>query len=122
MTIDPPITRERFAELQNEFLGSFESDLVSRSKELPELGLSVGLLEAGDGDPVIMLHEGYGIGTDWAPLMCRLDDAFLLYARTSRGMGSPIPSITVTGISVITPCNSWQECWTHSISTGLTRR
>jgi pimeloyl-ACP methyl ester carboxylesterase len=49
------------------------------------------VLEAGRGEPAVVLHGGDGQGADWAPLLAELQDGFHLYAldRPAFGLSDP---------------------------------
>jgi pimeloyl-ACP methyl ester carboxylesterase len=53
--------------------------------------MRVHLLEAGDGEPLVLVHGGDGEGALWAPLMAQLADEFRLYALDRPGCGLSDP-------------------------------
>ena len=49
--------------------------------------LKVQLLEAGSGDPVLMIHGGNSVAASWAPLLPRLSESFHLLMPDRPGCG-----------------------------------
>lgn len=80
----------------------------SRRVVLPDLGITAGLLEAGQGEPLLLLHGGGGLADDWAPLAAQLQDQFPCSWSISPAMGSPTPSISAVSTSRSTPSGSSQ--------------
>lgn len=62
----------RFLEAEREFFEHSGVSVRSSFAELPRLGLRARVLEAGAGDPILMLHGGGGVAGLFAPLMARM--------------------------------------------------
>lgn len=76
-----------YLELQNEVLDWYDVDATERYVDIEEPPMRVHVLEAGSGDPVLLLHGGAQTGMIWAPLMARLQSDFALYAPDRPGLG-----------------------------------
>jgi pimeloyl-ACP methyl ester carboxylesterase len=87
--LDP--ARARFAECQRKLLTRYGVEATSRYVELESPRMRAHLLEAGHGDPVVILHGGDGQGVDWAPLMAPLQQHVRLYAVDRPGFGLSDP-------------------------------
>jgi pimeloyl-ACP methyl ester carboxylesterase len=83
--------RARFAECQERLLAHYEVEATSRYVELRSPRMRAHLLEAGRGDPVVVLHGGDGQGVDWAPLVAPLQHHVRLYAVDRPGFGLSDP-------------------------------
>jgi pimeloyl-ACP methyl ester carboxylesterase len=84
-------TRKTFAERQQELLRFYDLPAQSRTLEIERPQMRVHLLEAGEGEPLVLLHGGDGEGALWAPLMAALEDDFRLYALDRPGCGLSDP-------------------------------
>jgi pimeloyl-ACP methyl ester carboxylesterase len=76
-----------FVDLQGQLLAHYSVDATSRYVELDRPALRAHLLEAGHGDPVVIVHGGDGEAVNWAPLMAVLQDRFHIYAVDRPGFG-----------------------------------
>jgi pimeloyl-ACP methyl ester carboxylesterase len=84
-------TRRAFAERQDELMRFYGVDARSRFVEIDRPRMRVHLLEAGAGEPLVLIHGGDGEGALWAPLMAALQDDFHLYALDRPGCGLSDP-------------------------------
>jgi pimeloyl-ACP methyl ester carboxylesterase len=86
-----------FAKAQERLLRHYGVEARSRYVHLRRPDMRAHVLEAGRGDPVVILHGGDGQGVDWAPLMALLQDDFHLYAldRPAYGLSDPFDYRTV---------------------------
>lgn len=91
MTIDDDTTRKAFAERQEELLRFYDVPARSRYIGIERPRMRVHLLDAGAGEPLVMIHGGDGEGTIWAPLMAELAEDFHLYALDRPGCGLSDP-------------------------------
>jgi pimeloyl-ACP methyl ester carboxylesterase len=80
-----------FAEMQDRLLHHYGVTARSRYVELTDPPMRVHLLEAGQGEPTVILHGGDGQGVDWAPLMAHLQGDFHLHALDRPGFGLSDP-------------------------------
>jgi len=83
--------REAFAERQQELLRFYGVPARSRYIDIAQPEMRVHLLEAGAGEPLVLIHGGDGEGALWAPLMAELNDDFHLYALDRPGCGLSDP-------------------------------
>jgi len=83
--------RDSFAHHQGRLLEHYGVDAMSRSMEIMEPAMRVHLLEAGHGEPMIVLHGGDGEAVDWAPLLAAMQDRVHLYAVDRPGFGLSDP-------------------------------
>ncbi len=83
--------QESFAELQRALLDHYGVTAASRFVEIASPSLRVHLLEAGHGDPIVVLHGGDGEAVDWAPLMAEMQDSSHLFALDRPGFGLTDP-------------------------------
>jgi len=90
MTLDDD-TRKAFAERQEALLRLYDLPAESRYVELERPQMRAHLLEAGDGEPLVLIHGGDGEGSLWTPLMAELADDFHLYALDRPGCGLSDP-------------------------------
>jgi hypothetical protein len=74
-----------FVEAQDRLLRHYGVSARSRYLALERPPMRAHLLEAGQGEPTIILHGGDGQGVDWAPLMAQLQEGFHLHA-IDRGL------------------------------------
>jgi pimeloyl-ACP methyl ester carboxylesterase len=63
---------ERYRRLQTAALKSRRLDYSERDVNVTSLGLRAHLIEAGSGEPLLLVHGGNGVGAHWIPLMERL--------------------------------------------------
>lgn len=90
MTTDADI-RRTFAERQEELLRFYDLPAQSRFIQLERPQMQVHLLEAGEGEPLILIHGGDGEGVTWAPLMAQLKDDYRVIALDRPGCGLSDP-------------------------------
>lgn len=90
MTTDED-TRRTFAERQAELLRYYDVPARSRYVEIERPRMRVHLLEAGAGEPLVLIHGGDGEAALWAPLMAALGEDFSMYALDRPGCGLSDP-------------------------------
>lgn len=78
---------ERFIELQRKSLALHGVKAESRYIDLAKPRMRAHLLEAGSGEPVVLLHGGDGEAVNWAPMMAPLQAHARLYAVDRPGFG-----------------------------------
>lgn len=78
---------ERFRRLQDAALAETGVTTTSRFIDLDAPPLRVHLLEAGAGDPVLMIHGGNSVAASWAPLLPGLAPRFRLLMPDRPGCG-----------------------------------
>jgi pimeloyl-ACP methyl ester carboxylesterase len=76
-----------FMQLQSELLAYYRVKATSRFVELARPRMRAHLLEAGKGEPVVMLHGGDGEAVNWAPLMGPLQKQVRVFAVDRPGFG-----------------------------------
>jgi pimeloyl-ACP methyl ester carboxylesterase len=69
-TLDPAL--ERYRRLQTAALKNRRLDYSERDVNVTSLGLRAHVIEAGSGQPLLLVHGGNGVGAHWIPLMERL--------------------------------------------------
>ncbi len=84
-------TRKAFAKRQEALLRFYNLPAGSRYIDIERPQMRVHLLEAGEGEPLVLIHGGDGEGALWAPLMAALKDDFHLYALDRPGCGLSDP-------------------------------
>jgi pimeloyl-ACP methyl ester carboxylesterase len=84
-TLNPAI--ERFQVLQDRLLAHYGVEAVSRYYQLSKPPMKVHVLDAGSGEPVILLHGGDGEGVNWAPTMGPLQSRARVIAVDRPGFG-----------------------------------
>jgi pimeloyl-ACP methyl ester carboxylesterase len=84
-------TRTTFAKRQEDLLRFYDLPARSRYVDIEQPGMHVHLLEAGEGEPLVLIHGGDGEAALWAPLMAELQDDFRLYALDRPGCGLSDP-------------------------------
>ncbi|HEY3522060.1 MAG TPA: alpha/beta hydrolase [Candidatus Limnocylindrales bacterium] len=82
---------ERFRRLQDVVLAEARVATTARFVELPKPPLRVHLLEAGAGEPVLMIHGGNSVAASWAPLLPYLAPRFRLLMPDRPGCGLTTP-------------------------------
>lgn len=87
----PDDTREVFATRQQTLLDYYDLTAVSRYIDIEQPRMRTHLLEAGEGEPLVLIHGGDGEGALWTPLMAQLADGFHLYALDRPGCGLSDP-------------------------------
>ncbi len=70
--------RDRYARQQAALLMSRRLVFTERDADVPTLGLRAHVVEIGEGDPLLLIHGGNGVGAHWLPLMTRLSDRRLI--------------------------------------------
>jgi pimeloyl-ACP methyl ester carboxylesterase len=80
-----------FVEAQDRLLRHYGVRARSRYVHIERPPMRAHVLEAGQGEPTIILHGGDGQGVDWAPLMAHLQDGFHLHALDRPGYGLSDP-------------------------------
>ena len=88
-----------FVDAQDRLLEHYGVTARSRYVHLERPPMRAHLLEAGHGEPAIILHGGDGQGVDWAPLMAELQDGFHLHAVDRPGYGLSDP-FDYTGVDL----------------------
>ncbi len=83
--------RELFTELQAQLLRHHGVQAASRFVHLKQPTITTHVLEAGRGNPVIILHGGDGEAVDWAALMGTLQDHARIYGVDRPGFGLTEP-------------------------------
>ena len=91
MSADDDTTRKAFAERQQELLRFYDVPARSRYVGIERPQMRVHLLEAGAGEPLVLIHGGDGEAAIWAPLMAELAGGFHLYALDRPGCGLSDP-------------------------------
>ncbi len=76
-----------FRRLQDAALAEAGVDVTSRFVDVSTPLLRVHLLEAGEGDPVLMVHGGNSVAASWAPLIAPLATQFHLLMPDRPGCG-----------------------------------
>ena len=71
-TLDPAV--ERYRRLQTAALKNRRLDYSERDVNVASLRLRAHIIEAGSGEPLLLVHGGNGVGAHWIPLMTRLGD------------------------------------------------
>lgn len=84
-TTDPRYAR--FEELQGKLLAHYGVEARSRFVHLTSPALRAHVLEAGRGEPVIMLHGGDGEAVNWAPFIAAVQDDLHVFAVDRPGFG-----------------------------------
>lgn len=68
----PDSAVERYRRLQAAALKNRRLDYSERDVNVTSLGLRAHVIEAGSGEPLLLVHGGNGVGAHWLPLMERL--------------------------------------------------
>jgi pimeloyl-ACP methyl ester carboxylesterase len=77
----------RYRDRQNALLNSYAVPFQSHFFEIPSPSLRVHVLEAGNGEPALMIHGGGASASQWVPLMARLQGSFHLFVPDRPGCG-----------------------------------
>ncbi len=77
----------RFIELQEKLLGFYGVRATSRFVELTKPRMRAHVLEAGEGEPLVIFHGGDGEAVNWAPLMSPLQKNARILAVDRPGFG-----------------------------------
>lgn len=80
-------TLERMKEMQAEVLTAYGTEAKSRYLTLTDPPIQVHLWEAGEGEPVILLHGGPSQALQFVPIMSALERQFHLVAPDLPGFG-----------------------------------
>lgn len=84
--------RDRYRAAEAEWWAAAGAAPTERFVRLPRHGVSVRVLEAGDGPPVLFLHGGPNAGSTWASLVARLTGfRCLVVDRPGTGLSDPFP-------------------------------
>lgn len=83
--------RKLFAERQEALLRHYDLPARSRYLRIERPEMRVHVLEAGEGEPLVLIHGGDGEGALWTPLMAELQDDFRLHALDRPGCGLSDP-------------------------------
>lgn len=84
MTDDPRV--DAFVRAERAHFDSLGLTVRERFLEPGRLGVRTRVLESGDGQPVLLVHGGGGLGAGWAPLMAHLG-GFRLLSVDRPGFG-----------------------------------
>lgn len=82
---------QRFVELQARLLDHYGVSATSRFVDLSEPRMRAHVLDAGDGEPVLLLHGGDGEAVNWAPLMAELQHDVRVLSADRPGFGLSDP-------------------------------
>jgi pimeloyl-ACP methyl ester carboxylesterase len=82
---------ERYQQLEQRLFEHAGLAATSRMVELPSVGTRIHLFEAGQGEPVVFLHGGAGIGAEHIPVVARLARRFRVIVpdRPGHGLSDP---------------------------------
>lgn len=84
--------RDRYRAAEAEWWAAAGAAPTERFVRLPRHGVSVRVLEAGDGPPVLFVHGGPNAGSTWASLVARLTGfRCLVVDRPGTGLSDPFP-------------------------------
>jgi len=89
--IEADAAQERFRELQGRLLAHYGVQAESYYLELARPRMRAHLLEAGEGEPTIILHGGDGEAVTWAPLLGPLQKETRVLAVDRPGCGLSDP-------------------------------
>ena len=78
---------ERFIELQSKLLALYDVRATSRFVELKNPRMRAHVLEAGSGEPVVLIHGGDGEGVNWSATMGPLQQHAHVFAIDRPGFG-----------------------------------
>jgi pimeloyl-ACP methyl ester carboxylesterase len=85
----PSATRavRQFVDIQSELLALYDVRAMSRFVELQNPRMRVHVLEAGAGEPLVLIHGGDGEGVNWSATMGPLQKSAHLFAIDRPGFG-----------------------------------
>lgn len=83
--------RDRYQEAQAAVLEHYGTEATSRFVQLDDPPLRVHVLEAGRGEPVVLLHGGGGMAAQMEPLLGRLADRYRVLVPDRPGCGLTDP-------------------------------
>jgi pimeloyl-ACP methyl ester carboxylesterase len=89
--LTPNGLRERYETVQASYLGSIGSHAISKRVLLGNPPLATHLLEAGNGEPVVLVHGGGGMTIQWAQILASLPRRFHIFAPDRPGCGLSDP-------------------------------
>lgn len=78
---------DRYRHLQDRLLQRFGAEATSRFVHLPRIGTRVHLVEAGAGEPVVILHGGAGVGAEHFGVVAGLAKRFRVILPDRPGHG-----------------------------------
>ncbi len=78
---------DQFKKTQQALLNKYSVKAQSKYLKLNKPPLTAHVLEAGQGDPVLLLHGGNATAAQFAPLMGLLQQEYLLFAPDRPGCG-----------------------------------
>jgi len=96
----PESPTARYERLQDAVLDGTGVPVTARYVDVPAPPLRVHVLEAGEGDPVLMVHGGNGTAVTWAPLIPRLAERFRLLMPDRPGCGLTSPPFDYRGVDL----------------------
>jgi pimeloyl-ACP methyl ester carboxylesterase len=80
-----------FVEAQDRLLSYYGVDARSLYLRLDRPAMRAHVLQAGRGEPLLVLHGGDGQAVDWAPLLAHLESDFRVHAVDRPGYGLSDP-------------------------------
>lgn len=92
--VDAPVLNAKqaeFARMQGLLLDHYGVKAESRYLALREPAMRAHVLDAGQGEPLVLIHGGDGEGVTWAPLMAELQHDFRVLAVDRPGFGLSDP-------------------------------
>lgn len=78
---------ERFRRAQDALLARHQVAAVSRFVQLPDPAVRAHVLEAGAGEPAVLIHGGNSVAASWLPLLAALQRRYRVYAPDRPGCG-----------------------------------
>lgn len=109
----------KFRDYQRAYLEQQGLRFRSTRLAVPDVGYTVEALEAGEGEPLLLLHGGGGLADDWAPLAARLQDRFRLIMPYLPGHG-PSGAFDFTGVDLRRFSSQFLRAVTQSLGLGTT--
>jgi pimeloyl-ACP methyl ester carboxylesterase len=82
-----PAAEDRFRRAQDRLLAEGGNTIHSRYVQLEAPKMRAQTLEGGQGEPVLMIHGGFGTAAQFEPLLSRLSSDFHVYAPDRPGCG-----------------------------------
>jgi len=82
-----PAAEERYRQSQDTLLRANGGDFQATYLQISDPNLRVHVLEAGKGEPVLLIHGGNGTAVQWVPLFGRLQRSFHVFAPDRPGCG-----------------------------------